>query len=117
MGRVNAVAPIFPVADVERALAYYARLGFETRAWSGGGYGFVTFDGFEVHLGVSPHLNTTAMRGGAYFFVEDADELFRTWQAAGADVHPPEDCEWGQHEGALVDLDGNVIRFGSTIAD
>jgi uncharacterized glyoxalase superfamily protein PhnB len=25
----------------------------------------------------------------------------------------PEDTEWGQHEGALVDPDGNVLRFGS----
>ena len=33
--------------------------------------------------------------------------------AAGAEGHGPEDTEWGQHEGALVDLDGNVIRFGS----
>lgn len=37
----------------------------------------------------------------------------RTWLAAGADVRFPQDTEWGQHEGALVDLDGNVIRFGS----
>ena len=28
-------------------------------------------------------------------------------------MHGPEDTEWGQHEGALVDPDGNVIRFGS----
>ena len=27
----------------------------------------------------------------------------------------PEDTEWGQHEGAVVDLDGNVLRFGSPI--
>ncbi len=25
----------------------------------------------------------------------------------------PEDTEWGQHEGVLVDPDGNMIRFGS----
>jgi hypothetical protein len=24
----------------------------------------------------------------------------------------PEDTEWGQHEGVLVDPGGNVIRFG-----
>jgi hypothetical protein len=28
-------------------------------------------------------------------------------------VRLPQDTEWGQYEGALVDLDGNVIRFGS----
>ncbi len=25
----------------------------------------------------------------------------------------PEDTEWGQHEGAVEDPDGNVLRFGS----
>jgi hypothetical protein len=34
---------------------------------------------------------------------------------AGADVHMPEDTEWGQHEGALIDRDGNVLVFGSSI--
>jgi len=27
----------------------------------------------------------------------------------------PEDTEWGQHEGAVVDPDGNVLRFGSPL--
>jgi uncharacterized glyoxalase superfamily protein PhnB len=27
----------------------------------------------------------------------------------------PEDTEWGQHEGAVGDPDGNVLRFGSPI--
>jgi uncharacterized glyoxalase superfamily protein PhnB len=30
-------------------------------------------------------------------------------------VRPPQDTEWGQHEGVLIDPDGNVIRFGSTM--
>jgi len=30
-------------------------------------------------------------------------------------VHGPEDTEWGKHEGAVVDPDGNVIRFGSGV--
>ena len=34
---------------------------------------------------------------------------------APTDVRPPEDTEWGQHEGVLIDPDGNMIRFGSPI--
>ncbi len=108
------VAPIFPVSDLAAALAYYRGLGFGARQWHGGGYGFVTFDGAEIHLGVEPDLGTrTDRRSTAYLFVEDAEALARTWLAAGADVRLPQDTEWGQHEGAFVDLDGNVIRFGS----
>jgi hypothetical protein len=39
--------------------------------------------------------------------------LRKSGGAAGADVHMPEDTEWGKHEGAHVDPDGNVLRFGS----
>jgi predicted enzyme related to lactoylglutathione lyase len=108
------VAPIFPVSDLAAALAHYRGLGFCTRQWHGGGYGFITFDGSEIHLGVEPDLDTRAdRRSSAYLFVEDVDALARTWLAAGGDVWLPQDTEWGQHEGVLVDPDGNVIRFGS----
>lgn len=110
------VAPILPVKDLAGTLAYYRGLGFGTREWPGGGYGFLTFEGVEIHLGVDPDLGTPGRpRAAAYLFVEDADALAQTWLASGGDVHLPEDTEWGQHEGALVDPDGNVIRFGSPV--
>jgi hypothetical protein len=108
------VAPIFPVRDVDAALAYYGRLGFGVRSWHGGGYGFISFDGIEIHLGVEPEPDgQSSRRATAYLFVEDADALAQAWLAAGGDVRLPQDTEWGQHEGVLIDLDGNVIRFGS----
>jgi len=108
------VAPIFPVSDLATALAYYRGLGFSVREWRGGGYGYVTFDGVEIHLGVDPDPSRPgAGRASAYLFVDDADAVALTWLAAGGDVRLPQDTEWGQHEGALVDRDGNVIRFGS----
>jgi uncharacterized glyoxalase superfamily protein PhnB len=55
--------------------------------------------------------------GGAYLFVDDADDLAAEWRSAGVEVHPPEDTAWGQHEGAMVDPDGNVIRFGSPLME
>jgi catechol 2,3-dioxygenase-like lactoylglutathione lyase family enzyme len=107
-------APIFPVRDVATALAFYRGLGFGAREWRGGGYGFVTFEGAEIHLGEEPDLDARPdRRSTAYLFVEDADALARTWRAAGAEVRLPEDTEWGRHEGVLIDPDGNVIRFGS----
>jgi hypothetical protein len=111
MGDLKRIAPIFAVRDLESAMAHYDRLGFTTRAYVGGGYGFATRDGIEIHLGVVPAEDRRT--SGAYLFVEDADELAATWRAAGVDVHPPQDTEWGQREGAVVDPDGNVLRFGS----
>jgi predicted enzyme related to lactoylglutathione lyase len=112
MATLRRVAPILGVRDVAAALAHYERLGFATRAYDGAEYGFATRDGVELHLGGVPQ-GSDWTRTTVYLYVEDADHLAAEWRAAGADVHGPEDTEWGQHEGALVDLDGNVIRFGS----
>jgi catechol 2,3-dioxygenase-like lactoylglutathione lyase family enzyme len=112
MGTLKRVAPIFPVRDVHASLAYYQRLGFATREYEGGGYGYATRDGVEIHLGLAQEADAHA---SAYLFVDDADALAQAWRAAGVGVHMPENTEWGQHEGALVDPDGNVLRFGSPI--
>jgi len=111
MTDLHRIAPIFAVHDLDVALAHYARLGFSVRPYAGGGYGFASRDGIEIHLGVVPADDRRT--GSAYLFVDDADDLASAWRSAGVDVHPPQDTEWGQHEGAVVDPDGNVIRFGS----
>ena len=52
--RLNRFAPIFPVADLRRALAHYGSLGFETLAYEGGDdYGFAERDGVGLHLAAS----------------------------------------------------------------
>jgi predicted enzyme related to lactoylglutathione lyase len=110
------IAPIFGVRDVPAALAFYARLGFATRGYEGDAeYGFATFEGLELHLGGPPHERELAP-ASAYLFVADADELAARWAASGVDVRPPVDTPWGQHEGVLIDIDGNIIRFGSPMA-
>ena len=115
MATIRRVAPIFPVRDLYTSFGHYQRLGFNTREYEGGGYGFVTRDGVEIHLGVVSDVQRESAQHSAYLWVDDADALAETWRAAGAEVHMPEDTEWGQHEGALVDPDGNVLRFGSPI--
>jgi Glyoxalase/Bleomycin resistance protein/Dioxygenase superfamily len=113
MANFKRMAPIFPVHNLTASLAHYQRLGFGTREYEGGGYGFATHDGIEIHLGTVPDDDDRT--AAAYLFVDDADELARVWQATGADVRTPEDTEWGQHEGVVIDPDGNVIRFGSPV--
>jgi catechol 2,3-dioxygenase-like lactoylglutathione lyase family enzyme len=107
------IAPIFAVRDLDRALDFYQRLGFAVRRYRGGGYGFASRRGMELHLGVVPDDDRRS--GAAYLFVDDADRVAAEWKRTGAEVHPPLDTEWEMHEGVLVDPDGNVIRFGSPI--
>jgi len=112
MGSPWRVAPIFSVADVDASLAHYQLLGFETRLYEGGGYGFATRNGVEIHLGV-PGAGGAVVKASAYLWVDDADALAAEWRSAGVAVHQPQDTPWGQHEGVHVDPDGNTIRFGS----
>ena len=109
---MHRMAPIFAVRHLDAALAHYRRLGFAVRAYQGGGYGYAVRDGVEIHLGVVPDPGHA---GSAYLFVDDADALAAEWRAAGVEVHDPQDTAWGQNEGAIVDPDGNVIRFGSPL--
>ena len=109
------IAPILGVRDLDAALRFYERLGFAVRPWSGGGYGFATRPGVELHLG-TPGPDGEHRAGSVYLFVDDSDALAAEWQASGIEVNLPEDTEWGQHEGVVVDPDGNVIRFGSPMA-
>ena len=113
MATLRRAAPIFAVRDLDASMAHYRRMGFATRAYEGGGYGFATRERVEIHLGVVPE--TSLRTGSAYLFVDDATQLAEEWSTAGVPVHQPEDTEWGMHEGAVEDPDGNVIRFGSPI--
>jgi predicted enzyme related to lactoylglutathione lyase len=91
---VERLAPTFPVRDLDAALAHYRRLGFETRAYEGGGYGYATRDGVEIHLGYAAALDPATNHSGAYLFVDDADALAAEWRAAGAEVATPVDTPW-----------------------
>jgi predicted enzyme related to lactoylglutathione lyase len=113
MAHLQRIAPIFPVIDLDASTQFYERLGFATRRYEGGDYAYATRDGLELHLGVVHSITGSA---SAYIWVDDADAVAATWTAAGVVVHPPVDTEWRQHEGAVVDPDGNVIRFGSPMS-
>ena len=87
------IAPIFAVHDLDAAMEHYQRLGFAVRAYAGGGYGFATWHGIEIHLGVVPDGDRCT--GTAYLFVDDADDLAAAWRSADVELHPPQDTEWG----------------------
>ena len=114
MAVVKRAAPIFPVRDLDASLSHYRRLGFSVREYQGV-YGFANRDGVEIHLGTVPDPTSEIARHSAYLWVDDSGALAQEWLAVGAEVHMPEDTEWGRHEGAVVDPDGNVLRFGSPI--
>lgn len=112
---LSAFAVVLPVRDLTAALEHYERLGFSVRTYHGGGYGYAERDGVNLHLNVVPNLNPAATTSAVYLYVDDADLLFAEWRSAGASgqFFEPQDTEYGLREGAHLDRDGNLIRFGS----
>ena len=107
-------SPIFPVADLRRALAHYAALGC-TVSTHDDGYGFAARAGVELHLVVVADDDPRRGPAAAYLHVPDADALAAEW----ADVPgtgEPVDTDYGLREGRHVDPDGNLLRFGSPLA-
>jgi catechol 2,3-dioxygenase-like lactoylglutathione lyase family enzyme len=116
--RFDRVSPVFPVRDIDQAVEHYRKLGFSVRHYEGAdAYAFAERDGVEFHLaqvnGLKPKRNMSAV----YLYVDDADALYREWSAAGLDgrLVEPRDTSYGLREGACLDRDANLIRFGSGI--
>ena len=110
------VAPVFVTTDLTRALHHYARLGFAVEASEGGDYyGYARRDGIEIHLAKVKKINYRTPTSCAYLWADDAGALHDEWASAGVAgrLDRPESTDYGLHEGAHVDPDGNLIRFGS----
>ncbi len=109
-------APVFITTDLGRALAHYERLGFTVQAYDGGDfYGYACRDGLEIHLAKVDSIDRAANTCCTYLWVDDASALHQESAAAAVEgrLEAPSKTDYGLDEGAHVDPDGNLIRFGS----
>jgi hypothetical protein len=115
LARLSSLAAVLAVRDLGAALEHYRQLGFTVRAYEGGGYGFIERDDLQLHLGLVSDLDPATTTSAVYLYVDDADRLYAEWRSAGVSgqFFAPVDTEYGLREGAHVDLDGNLLRFGS----
>ena len=112
------VAPVFPVKDVDDAIDHYRALGFTVDAYDDPPtYAFAQRDDVQVHLTRVEHLDPAASMSAAYVYVDDADALAAEWASLPGPHRAPHDTPYGLREGAHVDPDGNLIRFGSRVAE
>jgi catechol 2,3-dioxygenase-like lactoylglutathione lyase family enzyme len=123
-GKVDLAFPVLPSRDIAATQAYYAGLGFDTRGrWDDLGYLIVRRGMIELHFFSNPALDRFRSDHGCYLRVGDIAAFAGAIAALGlaADgvprFHPVEDKPWGMRECALVDPDGNLLRFGQEIAD
>jgi DNA-binding MarR family transcriptional regulator/catechol 2,3-dioxygenase-like lactoylglutathione lyase family enzyme len=113
-------SPVFPVRNLADALAHYSALGFDTMAYdSGAEYGFADRDGTGLHLAADPQHDPEHHGAAAYLYVRDADALYEEWTRPGIGgcTRPVNPTPYKLREGSHVDPDGNLIRFGSPMAE
>jgi catechol 2,3-dioxygenase-like lactoylglutathione lyase family enzyme len=115
MTEFTSVAPVLPTRDVAAALTRYERLGFVVASYADGDYGYARRGEVSLHLSKVSRLNPKTTLVSVYVYVSDADALHTEWTAAGVEgrFHEPTDTDYGLREGAYVDPDGNLLRYGS----
>jgi hypothetical protein len=99
------------------ALAHYAQLGFKTVAYTAGAeWGWARFEEAEIHLYLKQDHDPTRTAAAADLTVTDCDALARVWSATGVPgTSDPYDTPYGTREAVHVDLDNNLVRFGSPL--
>ena len=110
--------PVLASLNMAKTLAFYTqKLGFR-QTYGDDNYGIVARDEIVIHFWkcddpIFPQ-NTSC-----YVNVRGVDNLYYEMQAAGV-VHPNgelEDKPWGMREFAILDEDGNMIKFGEVLEE
>lgn len=111
---------VLPTADLDRADAWYRRLGFTVTA-SYPEYRILQAADAHLHLRHQHDADPLRSECGVYLFVASPAALrsvHAAWVAVGARIiQPPEDQPYGLVEFATEDLDGNLWRIGAPLPD
>ncbi len=115
----SSAALVLAVRHLAEAAARYRRLGFAVRDFEGGDYAFASRGEVNLHLAtvvrVQPEESTVAV----FLYVSDAHARYDEWRDAAVNgrLVSPVETDYGLVEGAYVDPDGNLLRFGSPAPD
>ena len=108
----EAAVPILPSGDLRRAESFYRYLGFGV-AGRGEEYLRLTNGTVELHLYLDPGHDPLANSAGCYLRVTDPAALRAACRADGLNcLEVPGSGTYGETVFALVDPDGNTLRYG-----
>ena len=111
------IIPTLPARNIDDTIAYYERLGFELIAQYPGEqrYAIVRRDEAELHFyefPVDPRQNLSV----CYLRIGDAPSIYEEWVAAGIEIlQPLRKTDYGLHDFAVSDPNGNLIKVGSPL--
>ena len=112
--------PTLPSRSLPATIAFYRRLGFDGTL-IGDGYAILTRGSIELHFFPHPDLKPQECDAGCYVRLQDVDALHAELAAAQLPPHGiprlerVEDKPWGMRDFALIDADGNLLKFGRVI--
>jgi len=116
MPTLQQAAPVLASLNMDETIAQYTeKLGFRA-GYHDENYGIVVRDEIQIHFWKTDdkiHPENTS----CYIYVAQVDELYAEMKAAGV-VHPNgklEDKPWGMREFAMLDVHGNMIKFGESL--
>ena len=122
--------PILPSRDLAASLRFYEGLGFRNAGAPPEEWDYLILLRGEVmlHLVHEPSVDPLRTASSCYVYVDDVDALHARWRdawpeltpdqrAAGTRLVAPVETDHGMREMAVVDLDGNLLRAGSSIPD
>lgn len=114
MNHLKRAVPVLASLNIDKTVSFYQeKMGFDKIGWKDKNYAVIARDEVEVHFWkcnnkIYPE-NTSC-----YIHVEDVDGLYKEMKSAGV-VHPNgplKNQPWGMREFAVLDQDGNMIKFG-----
>jgi hypothetical protein len=116
MKHLKSAAPVLASLDMDRTMELYTgKLGFK-KGWHDANYGIVSRDEIVIHFWKTDN-EIFPQNTSCYVYVTGVDELHKEMEEAGV-VHPNgtlEDKPWGMREFAILDTDGNMIKFGENL--
>lgn len=119
MAVLKSICPTMPSRDFTATKAFYARLGFTIGSeYDAEGYLILERNAAELHFFRHPDHTPETSDHGAYVRVDDTKVLSAEFASLGLPAAgiprfaPAEDKRWGMCELAIVDPDGNLLRFG-----
>lgn len=110
--------PNLPSRDFEASAAFYGRIGF-SQSYRDAGWMILERGGLALEFFPYPDLDPATSSFGCCFRLDDVAAFFQIVLEAGIDettvgwprVNRPRREQWGGLVGALIDLDGTLIRL------
>lgn len=113
--QITSTVPVLASLDLDASIGFYVeRLGFAEAARYED-YAIVRRDGCEIHFWACSDRRI-AENTSCYVRVADVQALHEELSRNGLQMEPPVVRPWGMKECHVIDLHGNLLKFGQDLS-